>query len=203
MGYNQFAYCENNPVTRIDPTGSCARAWTQGYHGPCPGQGMPGCMDNWQKINKNQSIIESIDRDSPPNHPEYQPPKKGGGKKVRNSNGHGWGWPAKDGGIWVPDPDMHGGEGWTVQYPSGNHKHAYPSGKMRNHFEYEQSMLKSVGLVAIGVTGILIFSLDNFIGFGVADDPLIVSSGVIFAGGINGLRGRKVCTECGEVIYEY
>jgi len=35
---------------------------------------------------------------------------------------------------------MHGGEGWTVQYPGGDHSHAYPGGGVRNHFELEPSM---------------------------------------------------------------
>ena len=44
-GYNQFAYCNNNPIINYDPNGSCAYAWSLGYQGPCPGFGNPGCMD--------------------------------------------------------------------------------------------------------------------------------------------------------------
>jgi len=76
----------------------------------------------------------------PPPEVGYIPPKgkpsgvKGG--KVKNPNGEGWGFPAKDGGVWVPKDDtgknkQHGGEGWTVQYPDGSHEHRYPSGHIR------------------------------------------------------------------------
>ncbi len=46
LGYNLFAYCINNPVASSDPLGLCSLAWSQGYQGPCPGPGKPGCMDN-------------------------------------------------------------------------------------------------------------------------------------------------------------
>ena len=46
LGYNLFAYCNNNPVVSCDPLGLCSLAWSQGYQGPCPGKGRPGCMDN-------------------------------------------------------------------------------------------------------------------------------------------------------------
>lgn len=49
-GYNLYAYCGNNPVMHIDPTGKCTVAWSKGYQGPCPGQGKPGCMDNYPSV---------------------------------------------------------------------------------------------------------------------------------------------------------
>lgn len=33
---------------------------------------------------------------------------------------------------------MHGGSGWTVQYPDGSHKHVYEGGGIRTHdFSFE------------------------------------------------------------------
>lgn len=49
------------------------------------------------------------------------------------------GWPDKNGDIWVPDLDMHGGGngeekgGWRVHSPNGQHRHVYPNGKERVH----------------------------------------------------------------------
>ncbi len=50
IGHNMFAYCNNNPIMHIDPTGECTVAWSKGYQGPCPGQGKPGCMDNYLSV---------------------------------------------------------------------------------------------------------------------------------------------------------
>ena len=77
------------------------------------------------------SIKPKLDPKIPPDHPDFESPKKGGNRKVKNPNGSGKGWLSKDGGVWVPTPRMHGGEGWTVQYPNGNHWHAYPDGATR------------------------------------------------------------------------
>ena len=77
------------------------------------------------------SIKPNVNPKIPPEHPLYVPPKKGGKNKVKNPNGPGNGWPAKDGGVWIPDNNMHGGSGWTVQYPGGRHWHAYPGGGTR------------------------------------------------------------------------
>lgn len=77
------------------------------------------------------SVKPTIDPKIPPDHPKFEPPKKGGNRKVKNPNGKGRGWESKDGGVWVPTPGMHGGDGWTVQYPDGSHWHAYPGGGTR------------------------------------------------------------------------
>lgn len=82
-------------------------------------------------IMASNSIKPKLDPKIPPDHPDFESPKKGGNRKVKNPNGPGKGWLSKDGGVWVPTPRMHGGEGWTVQYPSGNHWHAYPDGATR------------------------------------------------------------------------
>jgi hypothetical protein len=64
----------------------------------------------------------------------YNPPKKWDGKKVRNPNGPGYGWPDKKGRVWVPSgPNGHGGPHWDVQYPTKgrNYVNIVPGGKIR------------------------------------------------------------------------
>ncbi len=203
LGTNLFVYCLNNPIMLDDPYGLCAKAWAAGYQGPCPGQGLPGCMDNWPQFQDSSTAVLVIDPNSPPDHPDYIPPKKGGKTKVKNPNGKGRGRPAKDGGVWVPTPTMHGGEGWTVQYPNGGHSHAYPSGKVRNHFQREQPVGQSVIMMLVGAIVTIGLLADDITGFGAADDPFIAGSTACFVGGINGVFGKPVCSECGAVRYGY
>ena len=63
----------------------------------------------------------------------YYPPKKWDGKKVKNPKGPGYGWPDKDGNIWVPTgPKGHGGPHWDVQVPRGrSYRNVLPGGKER------------------------------------------------------------------------
>lgn len=65
----------------------------------------------------------------------YTPPKKWDGEKVRNPNGAGYGWPDKNGEVWVPTgpgPMAHGGPHWDVQNPqTGGHRNILPGGKIR------------------------------------------------------------------------
>lgn len=64
----------------------------------------------------------------------YTPPKKWDGKKVRNPNGSGAGWPDAKGDVWVPTGpggDAHGGPHWDVQTPGGKYRNVYPGGKIR------------------------------------------------------------------------
>lgn len=64
----------------------------------------------------------------------YTPPKKWDGKKVRNPNGNGAGWPDAKGDVWVPTGsggDAHGGPHWDVQTPGGKYRNVYPGGKIR------------------------------------------------------------------------
>lgn len=66
----------------------------------------------------------------------YYPPKKWDGKKVRNPNGSGYGWPDNKGRIWIPTGQgnaAHGGPHWDVQYPDKNkdNDNIYPGGNIR------------------------------------------------------------------------
>jgi len=197
-GFNMFAYCNCNPVMFADYVGNCP----EGFIGPCQG---PGKCKNYQdpfESYQYQTLILTIDRNSPPDHPDYKPPKKGGGKKVRNPNGEGWGWPAKDGGVWMPDPDMHGGEGWTIQYPGGGHSHAYPSGGVRNHFESEHSTGTSVLYLVLAALATAYLAVDDITGVGASNDGLIPITAAFFMDNLENLQGKKICSECGEVIYD-
>ena len=97
----------------------CRQLWANGIQGPCPGIFSPLCADNQTNSGNPphflpQTIIENpVDKDNPPDHPDYKPPKKWDGKKVKNPNGKGKGWPARDGGVWIPDNNMHGDPGWS------------------------------------------------------------------------------------------
>lgn len=108
---------------------------------------------------------------------------------------------AKDGGVWVWTPNMHGGEGWTVQYPGGDHSHAYLGGGVRNHFELEQPAIDSVVMIFVGLSVIAALALDDTTGIGVADNALMAGGAACFVGGIDGICGKKVCSVCGEVRY--
>ena len=55
---NMYMYCLNNPVNSYDPTGACSIAHSMGIQGPCPGQGMPGCLDN--QYVKKDPLAEKI-----------------------------------------------------------------------------------------------------------------------------------------------
>jgi hypothetical protein len=117
-------------------------------------------------LNRDYSGDELI-RNSPPNHPDFKPPK-GGNRKVKNPNGNNKGWLAKDGGVWVWDRDMDGGRGWVVQYPNGNHEHKYYGGGSRSH-----NASLDVALIGIGVLATAVLIADNISGYGMVDDTLI------------------------------
>ena len=114
-----FTYCLNNPVTYID---------THGYSACYLIDTIPTCYD------QTEAFTSSNPKDSPPDHPNFEAPKKGNLKK-RDPNGKGWGWVDKKGNVWKWTPKMHGGEGWTIQQPDGGHSHAYPGGGTRSHYK--------------------------------------------------------------------
>jgi len=64
----------------------------------------------------------------------FKPKKKWDGKKVKNPNGPGYGWPDKDGNVWVPTgpgSSAHGGPHWDVQSSGGRYINVYPGGRRR------------------------------------------------------------------------
>lgn len=62
----------------------------------------------------------------------FVPSKNWDGKKVKNPNGPGYGWPDNKGNVWVPSgPNGHGGPHWDVQYPDGSYDNIVPGGGIR------------------------------------------------------------------------
>lgn len=62
----------------------------------------------------------------------FYPPKKWDGKKVRNPNGPGYGWPDRKGSVWVPTgPNGHGCPHWDVEHPDGSYDNVVPGGRIR------------------------------------------------------------------------
>jgi len=63
------------------------------------------------------------------------------GKLVKNPNGKGYGYPDKEGNVWMPTGIggsqsgttgvAHGGTHWDVQMKNGKHQNVYPGGKIR------------------------------------------------------------------------
>lgn len=140
-------------------------------------------------------------KNNPPDHPDFHPPKRGN-KKVKNPNGEGNGWLDKDGGVWIWDPSMHGGEGWVIQYPGRRHKHAYLGGHVREYYKVESHfpvITAAKVLVGVMLTGVLV--IDDCTGVGMIDNTLIpIATSCIFAG-VNDFSLKETCTICGEVFY--
>lgn len=158
--YNVFIYCSNNPTVSSDATGHLTFTWRYKYN--------PMNV----KIAKNQK--QPVDPKSPPPPSSgYVPPKSNKNPgKVPNPNGSGKGWPSKDGGVWIPNNKQHGGPGWTVQYPNGQHEHRYPDGHVRKaNINYSQ--LKTaieLTIISIAIVGIV---ADDITGIGIADNDML------------------------------
>lgn len=103
-------------------------------------------IDNFIHQQNNDDKSEESDKDSddktdaqapgkPTEQDGYTPPKNWDGKKVKNPNGSGSGWPDKKGNVWVPTghgSKAHGGPHWDVQDPkTGKHTNILPGGRER------------------------------------------------------------------------
>ena len=191
LGHNMFAYCGNNPAVYMDPTG-CRRV-------PTLEQRLNALYATVRLLAKGAPVPgATVDPEKPPTHPDYVPPKhqKGGNQKVKNPNGAGKGWPAKDGGVWVPDDNMHGGAGWTVQYPDGSHKHAYPSGHVREATR-QSNLGAGIGAAIVGLVITAVIIIDDFVG-GFADDPALSEAAGCFVVAWDQIQGEYYCEVCGE-----
>ena len=159
LGTNMFAYCENNPSILRDDNGMRPKFFRD------------------DSDDDNEYYIDPSKQPNPESG--YVAPKKNPHpKKVKNPNGRGSGWPAQDGGVWVPDNNMDGGPGWVVQYPGGRHEHRYPNGKVRTHKTSDSTTAwyEYVGIgIAYAAGGFAIGALivDNVIPGGEADDIYI------------------------------
>lgn len=87
----------------------------------------------------------------------FKEDKKTNGQKVKAPSGD-YGWKDEKGRIWIPDGKMHGGQGWTREYPKdGSHDHVYEDGTVRVHKSESNEastnwVLLALGLILLGVT---------------------------------------------------
>ena len=183
LGYNMFAYCNNCPVEFSDNNGWIASRKTD--------------ADNRFFIEDDEMPISvNITRpgDYPPDSPNFDPPK-GGNRKVKNPNGPGKGWLDKHGRIWVWTPNMHGGEGWTIQYPNGGHHHEYPGGHVRYAQLQTEMVSASPFRATIGVALCMIVIADDMLGI-LIDDPLLVPAAACF---MPTIKEYYYCEVCGQL----
>jgi len=89
----------------------------------------------FDKQGESKDIYNTDDAQAPGKPTEndgFHPPKKWDGKKVKNPNGHGVGWPDAKGHVWIPTgPKAHRGPHWDVQDPkTGRHRNVLPGGRV-------------------------------------------------------------------------
>lgn len=86
-----------------------------------------------QESHETHNLNDAQAPGMPTEKDEFYPPKKWDGKKVKNPRGPGFGWPDRDGNIWVPSgPKGHGGPHWDVQISGGKkYRNILPGGKER------------------------------------------------------------------------
>ncbi|MEJ2681291.1 MAG: RHS repeat-associated core domain-containing protein [Gammaproteobacteria bacterium] len=145
-GLNTYAYVGGNPIGYIDPYGESATAAVGGWIGtdtaiPDPtdaawpkwvdyGAALGGAaLIDWLIYNNENSNDDGdqcpVDKDNPPNHPDFVPDKR---EKIPwNKNRKGF--KDKSGNYWEPVPDGHKGTHdphWDVQKPNGSHTPVYP-----------------------------------------------------------------------------
>ncbi|WP_089726416.1 RHS repeat-associated core domain-containing protein [Candidatus Thiosymbion oneisti] len=89
-------------------------------------EGNKGKKRRKTKEEKEQQLKDM--KKNPPDHPDYEPPKNWNGKKVKNPNGSGSGWPDKKGRVWQPTDHKGKAHGphWDVQSPGGGYTNIYP-----------------------------------------------------------------------------
>ena len=156
LGYNLFAYCENNPVKYSDYKGnSLTLAIAAGTLGELLfgvsvtavvtkmiydiATDIVGLLrSNGESENKESKPSEKegnvTSKDPPTEADGYHPPK--GGPKTGKTKSGEKGWVDDKGNIWVPAPTgshkAHGGGHWDVNRKDGSgYINIYPGGNMR------------------------------------------------------------------------
>ncbi|MEM7173265.1 MAG: RHS repeat-associated core domain-containing protein [Pseudomonadota bacterium] len=161
-GINTYGYTHANPQSFIDPDGTVAYAvgaairacasrggcWGfagAGAYAICrlaggcklPSDAPEYCPTPLFNEEAQPDPMDAADAPGQPSEKDgYKAPKNWDGKKVKNPNGPGSGWPDKNGNVWVPtgpkgSSKAHGGPHWDVQSKGGGYKNVYPGGKVR------------------------------------------------------------------------
>ena len=158
LGYNLFAYCENNPICFKDPTGrslviaAATSALGEILFDLCASvlaakmvNDIISDIYSWFRSCKNNKSAEANDKSdgsdgvvtskNPPTENDGYHPPKGGAKRGKTKSGEN-GWVDDKGNVWVPAPSgsskAHGGGHWDVNRKDGKgYVNIYPGGKMR------------------------------------------------------------------------
>jgi len=149
---NLYPYVRNNPINRVDPSGEIAVAAIPAICAANPAacyaagvavgyavcRAMGGCQFPLPPTIETPPPVDICILAREPGVPTekdgFKPKKRWDGKMVPNPNGPGYGYPDKDGNVWIPTgsgPGAHGGPHWDVQKPSGGYVNVYPGGKVR------------------------------------------------------------------------
>ena len=131
LSHNMYVYCYNNLINMCDINGNSAI-----LNGALIGLTTTIGSIITASVKVQNNIVTINTNEPPPPETGYKAPKSKSPVKKQPAPGSKTGekgWPDKKGDIWVPDLDMHGGAGWRVHSPNGEHRHVYPNGKIRAH----------------------------------------------------------------------
>jgi len=88
------------------------------------------CLKNNNKHNDVNNDAQAPGK--PTEDDGFFPSKKWDGKKIKNPNGPGYGWPDKKGKVWVPTgPNGHSAPHWDVEAPDESYENVMPGGRIR------------------------------------------------------------------------